>query len=501
MSAVLSGARGVTLSRIAVIFLLVLAVFLFRDTWLPRGDSYKAGQSFTPLSDNEKSRQRDQATELTPDHGKLLTDPTPPPPLPSDETDDVEESSHHVNETCLHLPGANKVMIMLKTGATELYQKLPTHFVTTLKCIPHFIIFSDLEQSFADTKIHDAIKPVSKKVREKHEDFKMYREIEKWHAEGQDLGKLMGDSGWNLDKWKFLPMFHETFENAPDHIEWFVMIEADTSLHWLNLLLWLQSMDHQQPYYLGAQNVIGDTTFAHGGSGIVVSRKAADILEAARYNAGKELYDEKWEDQTAISCCGDEIIARAFKAVDIPLTPAWPLIQGETISTVDFTEHHWCTPPMTFHHVSPIEVDTYWQFQIDWAAEHGWRTPYLYRDIFEHFLGRHVTVNRTSWNNLSNDQRFVSASLTGEDDTAFSELEPHQQKATESEELCAEACVIEGEKCIQWMFTPGRCHLGRDIRFGKSDEREEEHWRSGWIQERIDQFRKSQEGCKINWRG
>ena len=329
MSAVLSGARGVTLSRIAVIFLLVLAVFLFRDTWLPRGDSYKAGQSFTPLSDNEKSDY--QATELTPDHGKLLTDPTPPPPLPSDEKDDVEESSHHVNETCLHLPGADKVMIMLKTGATELYQKLPTHFVTTLKCIPHFMVFSDLEQSFADTKIHDAIKPVSKKVREKHEDFKMYREIEKWHAEGQDLGKLMGDSGWNLDKWKFLPMFHETFENAPDHIEWFVMIEADTSLHWLNLLLWLQSMDHQQPYYLGAQNVIGDTTFAHGGSGIVVSRKAADILEAARYNAGKELYDEKWEDQTAISCCGDEIIARAFKAVDIPLTPAWPLIQGALV--------------------------------------------------------------------------------------------------------------------------------------------------------------------------
>lgn len=146
-------------------------------------------------------------------------------------------------------------------------------------------------------------------------------------------------------------------------------------------------------------------------------------------------------------------------------------------------------------------MDSYWQFQIDWAEEHGWETPYLYRDIFEHFLGRHVTVNRTSWNNLSNDQKFVAASLHEEHVTAFSELEPHQQKATESEEACAEACMIEAEHCIQWMFMPGRCHLGRDIRFGKSDEREDNHWRSGWIQERVDKFRKDRKGCQIKWSG
>ncbi|KAI5364303.1 hypothetical protein Slin15195_G099630 [Septoria linicola] len=487
----MSAGSRFTLGRIAIIFLFVVGVFLFRDTWLPTAREYTTeykGRTSAQSSSNDYNH--DPAEAQRHHEVPLLEIDTRPPPAPAAASD----------ADCKQLPGADKVMVMLKTGATELYQKLPTHFVTTFKCVPNFIIFSDLNQSFADVHIYDAIAPVSKKIRDEHEDFKLYREIEKWQREGQDMSKLRGGHGWNLDKWKFLPMFHQVFESASDEIEWFVMIEADTSLSWLNLLLWLQTMDPKKPYYLGAQNVIGDTTFGHGGSGVVVSRKAADILEAARYNAGKETYDQLWEEETAKSCCGDEIIARAFKAVDIPLTHAWPVIQGETIATVDFTGYHWCAPPLTWHHVTPIEVDAYWQFQLDWAEKNGWKTPYLYRDIFDRFLAQHVSVNRTSWNNLSSDKKFVAASLADPEDEDFYSLKDYQQAAVESEEACAEACMREGDgNCIQWMWTPGRCHLGRDMRFGNSDEREEQHWNCGWIGHRIDQFRKSMEGCKIRW--
>ncbi|KAK4497628.1 hypothetical protein PRZ48_010281 [Zasmidium cellare] len=493
MSAVLTG-RGVTLTRLAVIFGIIVAIFIFRDAWLPRAEdayNHAKGSFAQHQNDLPSSNSEDVPTiPITPIH----TSPEP------DST--IERPAHTFNETCLHLPGAEKVMVMLKTGATELYQKLPTHFVTTFSCIPKFMIFSDLEQTFGDVKIHDAIAPVSKKIREEHEDFKLYREIEKWQREGQDMGKLKGDSGWNLDKWKFLPMFHMAFEAADDEIEWFVMIEADTSLSWLNLLLWLEKMDPKKPYYLGAQNVIGETTFGHGGSGIVMSRKAADVLEAARYNAGKELYDTKWEEATAASCCGDAIVAEAFLAVDIPLTPAWPLIQGETISTVDFTDNHWCTPPITFHHVTPIEVDSYWQFEKQWTDTYGWTEPYLYRDVFHHFLEQHVSVNRTHWNNMSKDYKFATYAMSNEDDDDWDTLEKYEQEATESEEACAKACLQKGEEeCIQWMFSPGRCHLGKDIRFGKSDAHEEEHWNCGWIQERIASFRESFEDCEVRWEG
>ena len=394
------------------------------------------------------------------------------------------------------------MLVLLKTGATELYQKLPTHFVTTFTCVPHFMIYSDLAQSFADYPVHDAIAPISRHFRDHHEDFALYRKLQQYQAEGQDMSKLKGDGGWNLDKWKFMPMLRTAFEAAGPEIEWFVVIEADTSISWTNLLQWLRTMNPKKPYYLGAQNQIGDTTFAHGGSGIILSRRTADLILAYHQHIGNATYDENWEERTSTSCCGDEIIARAFMQVDVPLTPAWPLIQGETVSSIDWKEEHWCRPAITWHHVQPIEVDKMFQFQNEWVDEHGWNTPYLYRDVFAHFIERHITVNRTSWNNMSQDRKIVATALATLEDLDFYNLPPREQRAVQSQESCAAAC-LDREQCVQWMFAPGRCYLGDVVRFGQSDEREakEEHWVSGWIGERIDEFKTRMEGCVVKWKG
>ncbi|KAK3650012.1 hypothetical protein LTR56_006599 [Elasticomyces elasticus] len=511
----------VTGARLGLVFLVLVGLFFFRGSWLPDGTSYTS----------YKPSPAAPAATVPIAHG------TPPDLKPAEILDHVEHNQTSsivakpavtslkpastslkpvsmstsqkpaptASQSCATLPGADKVMVLLKTGATELYQKLPTHVVTTFTCVPHFMIFSDLAQTFADIPVHDAIAPVSKQFREHHEDFELYRKLQKYHREGQDMSKLKGDGGWNLDKWKFLPMLYQAFEAAEklDGIEWFMMIEADTSVSWTNLLQWLKTMDPKQAHYLGAQNVIGDTTFAHGGSGVVVSRHTADLMLRNRNAIGKKAYDEKWEELTSTSCCGDEIIARAFKEVGVELTPAWPLIQGETVSTVDWTTNHWCTPAITWHHVSPIEVDSLFQFQSDWVDDHGWNEPYLFSDIFDHFIARHVSVNRTSWNNLSQDQKFVSAALAQADDKDFYGLAEYEQKSIDSAGACAAACMEKNEwECVQWMFMPGRCHLGKDMRFGKSDDREDEHWTSGWVQTRLQKFRERFEGCKkVKWHG
>lgn len=513
-----SNSRGLNFFRLVLIFTLLVSLFCFRDLWLPTGnDGYLAS---TPLP---------RPTGQPADADKLLFDTSLPPPSLSTappaapatpysplttqthgyEGDAKAESTPKTD--CRQLPGADKVMVMLKTGATEIYSKLPTHLLTTFTCIENFRIYSDLEQTFANTPIFDVIAPVSRHFREHHEDFKLYQDLQKWQREGQDLSKLKGDNGWNLDKWKFLPMLHHAYEAAGPEIEWFVMIEADTALSWLNILPWLQTMDPTKPYYLGAQNVIGDLEFAHGGSGIVISRGAMDTLEEARSSIGKTYYDEKWEEATARSCCGDAIVAEALKAVDIPLTGAWPIIQGETISTIDFHKDNWCSVPTTWHHVSPIQVDAHWQFQVEWAKKHGWDTPFLYRDVFDRFVAQHVSVNRTKWNNLSKDFKFTSPRLLSQTDGdytenkgwAFEDLQLYEQRSIESEELCAEACMIKGASdCVQWMWTPGRCHLGRDLRLGASDEKNEievtvgermarDHWNCGWVQERVQKLRKT----------
>jgi hypothetical protein len=279
-----------------------------------------------------------------------------------------------------------------------------------------------------------------------------------------------------------------------------VVIEADTYLSFSNMLLWLKTMDSNLPIYAGAQNIIGDTLFAHGGSGVVISRKAADLLREAR-ERDVAAYDAKWERITSVSCCGDEILARAFiQEANVHLTPSWPLIQGETVASLDWTYQHWCAPPITWHHVSPIEIDSLWQFESDWIEAHGWSTPYLFRDVFERFVDRHVTVNRTKWNNLSKDYRYLSQELSPLSAKEYGQLQDWEKQAPTNRDACAAAC--EGvSKCIQWMFTSGRCYLGTDVRFGMSDESEEQHWDAGWMQDRVEHFKDRLRDCDIRWGG
>ena len=473
--AVSSCNRTLTLHRLTIAFLILLAIYLFQDSWVSA---------------------RSRHTVITP-----TTSPnTNKPHIP---TYKASQAGTH-DESCRNVPGADNVLVILKTGATEIYEKLPTHFVTLFKCTPHYMVFSDLAQDYADFPIRDAIAPVSKQLRNGHEDFRIYKKLQQYQREGQDMGKLKGESGWNLDKWKFMPMLFEAFEAAPPQIEWFFMMEADTSVSWTNLLQWLKTMDPSQPYYLGSQNSIGGTTFAHGGSGIVLSRQAANQMQAKRSEEGKEAYTKRWEDETAASCCGDETLARALLEANVPLTMAWPLIQGETIATVDFTKNHWCTPPVTWHHVAPLEIDTLWQFGADWVADHdGWNTPYLYRDIFAHFIAGHISVTRHAWNNLSQDKKIVAPSLATQDDPVFADLGDFEQRAVESSSACDETCERQPQgQCVQWMFTPGRCYLGAVIRLGKTDERESERWVSGWIAERVEGYKERMGDCgKVNWVG
>lgn len=100
-----------------------------------------------------------------------------------------------------------------------------------------------------------------------------------------------------------------------------------------------------------------------------MSRAAAKKMEDHRKKESPDTYDERWESVTSAACCGDEIVARALSEVDVALTPSWPRIQGETVSTLDWTKKHWCAPAVSWHHVSPAQVDSMWQYQMQWVKD------------------------------------------------------------------------------------------------------------------------------------
>jgi hypothetical protein len=250
----------------------------------------------------------------------------------------VKQSSQHnkpplATLPCKSLPGADDTVVILKTGSTELQDKLPIHLETTLRCYPNYLIFSDHAEKYQGETIIDALSDVDPIFKTAHEDFALYRQLQKGGRSSLNPSDLSGPAsytqdgtggkptnpGWRLDKWKFLPMIRETLHRYPDK-QWFVFVETDTYIFWSTLLSYLSALDATQHHYIGAQSEIGDVIFAHGGSGFALSRPA---LEAA-----VTLYVENKADLetfTASHWAGDCVLGKALFDSGTNLTWAWPM--------------------------------------------------------------------------------------------------------------------------------------------------------------------------------
>lgn len=51
---------------------------------------------------------------------------------------------HNFSDPCANFPKTDGVLLVMKTGATEAFDKVPTHLLTTLQCMSEFLIFSDM---------------------------------------------------------------------------------------------------------------------------------------------------------------------------------------------------------------------------------------------------------------------------------------------------------------------------------------------------------------------
>lgn len=133
------------------------------------------------------------------------------------------------------------------------------------------------------------------------------------------------------------------------------------------------------------------------------------------------------------------------------------------------------------------------------STKQGFQTPYLFRDIFTNLVDRYVRDRRDDWNNISEDWKY-------EKSEHFSDLSEIEQKSIESFENCRNACV-QNEECMQFMYSPGKCILGRDIRVGRVDngpeEDEDDKSRktstSGWLLDRIAEHAGKFRDCEANW--
>lgn len=287
---------------------------------------------------------------------------------------------------------ADDVLVVLRTGATESRQKVPVHFATTLRCVPHFVIFSDLDEEIEGHAVQDVLGGVTEQRKKEHEDFKLYLQLQKQGRKGLEdhealtvqSGSWKGDylntanDGWKLDKWKFLPMIDEAFRKMPN-AKWFVFVETDTYLGWHNLLEYLSNFDASKPYYIGKHLYINNIEFGYGGAGFVLSNPAMRKVTEQR-----SVRIRDYEDFTATHWVGDCALGKVLEDVKVPLHRAFPHFQGDSPATLDpavtkIDRDAWCFPVITYHHVSPTEIEELWRFEQEWFRKvcHRGTTPCL----------------------------------------------------------------------------------------------------------------------------
>ncbi|KAF4637266.1 hypothetical protein G7Y89_g815 [Cudoniella acicularis] len=282
------------------------------------------------------------------------------PDFPSYSTD---------SNACINSPLAGNVVVSVKTGASEATERLPAQMQTTLRCAKNVVFFSDLEQDVKQYHLHDSLDTISTSVIDNNPDFVFYRkQAELWKSE-QDISSLKGFkhpeshkelAAWTLDKYKNVHILEKTWALKPN-MDWYIFIDADTYIFWSNMLMWLETMDPMKKSYFGSEVNIDNTRFAHGGTGIIISK--ATMYELAVTHNGTA---ERWDPKIHEKCCGDLVLGLALKEFGTELQDVWPLMSGETQTSMPFgpgTPEYWCRPALSLHHLSPTDMKDLDEFE------------------------------------------------------------------------------------------------------------------------------------------
>ena len=358
----LSGSRGKILLG-ATVFFLITIIGSFRGRITESEASHSTVGSYAGSADQAPPAQAiPSSAPASPPVAGNEKEPTSDPSSSlnkgsSDSTSQPQSSRPSKPDECAGLPDLSDVLLVMKTGATEAYDKLPIHFVSTLKCVDDVIIFSDMNMNVDGYKVIDVLAELPERVREGNPDFDLYRTLKEYEVEHRDPRDLKaGTNGWNLDKYKFVPMLKKTWDYRKD-VKWYVFIEADSFIQWENLMTYLDTLNPEDNHYLGSPTGIRlDIEFAHGGSGYVISGGA--MAKAVGAHSG-ELIDKYGADAQHV-CCGDRMTGKILRDEGINLTRAWPMFNGEKPPTLPFGDNQWCQPVMTMHHMTAQEISNAW---------------------------------------------------------------------------------------------------------------------------------------------
>ena len=415
-----------------------------------------------------------------------------PSPTPISKPDFISPpplSTEQPESRCNPLAIPKDTVVIVKTGANEIYDKLPTQLLTALHCYDDedLLFFSDLDQQLGPYTIHDALANVSDSIKSSDPRFEYYHTLQEYHAQGQDISALRqktGDAAWNLDKYKFLHMLEKTWHLRPNR-KWYVYIEADTYLVQSNLRLWLERLDSTKPLYLGSPTYVNGEAFSHGGSGFVLSGTALSAFAEGDEGVAAR-YDESMQNERF----GDYVLMKALRDKGVHFSAAWPMLQAEKPSTIPFGPgpdngvRHWCQPIVTMHHITPDEASQIWTFE---QSREDVTKPLLLKDLYAGMVSASIQAEKEDWYNLSDDLMYRAPGVNGDRQKSEAEMTAVEKEAYKSFEHCRAACE-EQARCFQFVYSEQTCGFSFSYRLGakRLPEEDGKAWKSGWALEKME---------------
>ena len=424
---------------------------------------------------------------------------------------------------CANYPPDASLVIVVKTGATEAFSKLPTLLLTYLSCVPpeNVLFFSDMTGTIGNFAIHDSLDTATAAATSDNPDFDLYNNQKELRKLGQDMGSLRtewkSDEAWRLDKYKNIYTAQKTWDLAPER-DWYLYIDADTYISWTNLFLWLATLDATKPLYLGSQVDAGRPPFAHGGSGYLLSKPAMRLLVGDdRKSLAKE-----FDKNATTACCGDQELGKTLFKKGLKVQNVRPVINGNRPKTFNFGPELWCTPVATMHHVGSEEVQDMWDFENQrnstevrppmllshtYKQANRYQEPLLMEELYYTMIASLMTTpRRDDWDNQSpfdqlRPDPIITPVITPDFVGEFFLHDP-----TRSYNHCRKTCERD-LACFQFVYSRGSCKLDTAFKLGKprypskaEDGGEEVRFQSGWMVERIQKWIDHNSPCAgPNW--
>lgn len=409
-------------------------------------------------------------------------------------------------------PYAEKVFLMLKSGATVVQNRIHPHVHSTLRRWPQHAVYADVETRINGIDVIDIFKWLPEFIFEDEhlDDYLVLTKSvkERWQWELDGLSKY---EGWALDMLKNVPMVAHAWQTAPETTDWYFFIDMDTYVFQRGLLDYLKELDPNQVYYLGrpaewttdAQTKSGEKQiirFAHGGSGVILSKAAMYKLFGAKDDKGRHGGIINYNTKRAQShCCGDALLAIMLyehageKTIDIPWgeEPTYNQpFQGSTPRDIAVGRQGWCLPYFSWHHLTPREVNMLYDYEEQLPRN---QSAVTFDQLYHDFILPYVVPERTGWDALAGHVHGDwerKNSILYYDDSEF----PENLTPTASKEECRRACEANGE-CLLWVYEDQRrCQLMhgavmRGMAANPLKKGVEKSLISGWMVDRIRELR------------